>query len=358
MKAPHVAVEYAPSTLRKVLEGMQQPGYRAEQILRQVFARQARDYAAMTDLPAALRAALPDRLPVLSSTVGRRTQSADGTIKLLVRLHDGETVECVMIPEGKRRTVCLSTQVGCPVACIFCASGAAGVKRNLAACEIVEQALHLQDALPAGERVNSVVVMGMGEPFLNYDRLVRALETLHAPWGMGIGMHHITVSTVGVIEKIEAFAGHPLASNLAVSLHAPTDELRSELIPNVAKAPIGDLVQATVAYRRRTGKDVTFEYVLLAGRNDQLRHARALARRVAGTGIKVNLIPLNPIDFAPLTAPPHAQVKAFQAVLEQEGVTCTVRRRRGSEIDAACGQLRLSEMKPAGAPLPGAPDRP
>ena len=231
------------------------------------------------------------------------------------------------------------------MACIFCASGAAAVKRNLAACEIVEQALHLQNALPADERVNSVVVMGMGEPFLNYDRLVRARETLHAPWGMGIGTHHITVSTVGLVDMIEAFAEHPLATHLAVSLHAPDDELRAELIPNVAKASISDLVRAAVSYKRRAGKDVTFEYVLIAGRNDQVRHAHALARRVSGTGIKVNLIPLNKIDFAPLTAPAHTQVRAFQGALEQAGVTCTVRRRRGSEIDAACGQLRLTEMK-------------
>lgn len=344
MKIALSLCELTPRSLRKVLEDLKQPGYRADQILKGFHVRRQRTYAGMTDLPAALRERLAGELQLLTTSVARKSVSTDGTVKLLIKMADGELVECVMIPDGKRRTACLSTQVGCPVGCVFCASGVGGVKRNLTAGEIVEQALHLTDVLPAEERLTHVVVMGMGEPFLNYERLLGAIETLHAPWGFGIGVNRITVSTVGLADKIAAFGEHPLATNLAVSLHAPTDELRLELIPHAPKTEIDTLVQTALNYRRRTGKDVTFEYVLLAGRNDQSRHARALARRLKGSAIKVNLIPLNPIDFAPLSAPTRAQVQAFQGILEQEGVTCTTRRRRGSDVDAACGQLRLTKI--------------
>ncbi len=352
MGIPAAVTDCDRATLRQLLQERGEPGWRSEQILQGIFGRRARGYEAMTDLPAELRSRLAGEIPLLGTRVTRRSDSDDGTVKLLIGLADGETVECVMIPEGKRRTACLSTQVGCPVGCVFCASGLAGVRRNLTAGEIVDQALHLTDLLPAGDRLTHVVVMGMGEPFLNYDRLLAALETLHAKWGLGIGAHRITVSTVGLVDKIEAFAEHPLATNLAVSLHAPDEALRAELIPHVAKTTIDALVGAAVAYRERTRKDVTFEYVLIAGKNDQLAHAGALAGHVRGTGIKVNLIPLNRISFAPLTAPANSQVTAFLAVLEREGVPCTIRRRRGSDVDAACGQLRLESAQHESAVQP------
>lgn len=353
MTVVRAVTDYAPAALRRLLQEREEPGWRAEQILKALYGRRVRSYAGITDLPAALRTRLTDELPLVSSAVAHRSASTDGTVKLLVRLADAETVECVMIPEGARRTACVSTQVGCPVGCVFCASGVAGVRRNLTAGEIVEQALHLTDLLPAGERLTHVVVMGMGEPFLNYDRLLAALEVLHAKWGLGIGTNRITVSTVGLVDKIASFAGHPLATNLAVSLHAPTEELRAELIPHAPKVTIEALARAAAAYRSSTGKDVTFEYVMISGKNDQPTHARMLARRVQGSGIKVNLIPLNRVAHADLAAPARAQVMAFEEALKREGVPCTVRRRRGSDVDAACGQLRLAELGKASAETAG-----
>lgn len=341
--------ELVPPALKKSLKDLGEPTYRADQILRGFFLRRQRRYEGMTDLPAALRARLATELPLMTSRVASSTASADGTTKLLVALADGESVECVLIPDGDRRTACLSTQVGCPIGCVFCASGLDGVKRNLTAGEIVEQAVHLTDLLPAEERLTNLVIMGMGEPFLNYDHLLHALETLHAKWGLGIGTNRITVSTVGHVARIASFAEHPLATNLAVSLHAPDDALRQTLIPHAPPATVAEIVTAAVNYRNATGKDVTFEYVLIADRNDHAGHARALARLIQRTGIKVNLIPLNPIRDVALKAPLASQVKVFQLAVEAEGVTCTVRRRRGSEIAAACGQLRLAHVRAAGA---------
>ncbi|MBI3268093.1 MAG: 23S rRNA (adenine(2503)-C(2))-methyltransferase RlmN [Planctomycetes bacterium] len=323
------------------------PRYRGRQLLHWLHQRRARSYEGMTDFPKALRERLARELPLFSTRVARTHEGRDGTRKLLLALPKGDAVEAVLIPEADRRTVCVSTQVGCPIGCTFCASGLGGLLRNLSPGEIVEQVLHVQDALPAGEKLTNVVVMGMGEPFLNYAALVRALEVLEAEWGLGIGSNRITVSTAGVLDKVARFAREPVATNLALSLHAPNDEVRARLLPRFKKVTIAEIVAAAAAYRGATGKDVTFEYVLLAGVNAAPEHAEELAERVRKIGCKVNLIPWNGVEGIDHQTPSEAEVRRFEAILEERGVPTTCRRRKGDDIAAACGQLRRTHLEEA-----------
>jgi 23S rRNA (adenine2503-C2)-methyltransferase len=296
------------------------------------------------NLPAALRARLAG-MPIRGSRVERADESADGTVKLLLRLADGEAVESVLIPEAERTTLCISTQVGCPVACVFCASGLAGVRRNLSTAEIVEQVLHARDRLPAGRRLTNLVVMGIGEPMLNLDALLPALERIHDPDGIGLGARRITVSTSGYPDRIRRFATTPHAYNLAISLHAADDELRRRLVPT-ARASVAEILAAAREYQRGKGREVTYEVVLLAGVNDRPQDARALIDRLAGQPGTVNLIPWNPVPGIPdLARPSLAAVDAFADRLRRGGVNTTVRRQRGADRQAACGQLRLHAMR-------------
>lgn len=355
--------ELSREEVQELFASMRLPRYRAEQVLAWIYQRGALAFDAMTDLPKGLRERLAREWAVASSRVALVSEAKDGTRKLLIAFADGETVEAVPIPDGERLTLCVSTQVGCPISCAFCASGIGGVKRNLAAHEIVEQVLHATNQqaglasdvaahIDRGERraITNLVFMGMGEPFLNYENVVRALGTITAPWGMGIGTNRITVSTVGRIEQMERFAHEEVATNLAVSLHAPNDEVRQRVIPLLKDVTVDALVAAAVAYRRATGKDVTFEYVLLDGVNDSAEQAAELARRVKGTSCKVNLIPHNRVEEVPFHAPSREACDAFAAVLTAAGVKCTVRRRRGDDVEAACGQLRRRSL-PAGAAI-------
>ncbi|MBI5367239.1 MAG: 23S rRNA (adenine(2503)-C(2))-methyltransferase RlmN [Planctomycetes bacterium] len=321
-----------------------QPRYRAQQILAWVHRRRARTYEGLSDLPAGLRRRLAAEVPLLATTVKAAQDAGDGTRKLLLALPDGDAVEAVLIPEADRRTLCVSTQVGCPVGCIFCASGLGGLVRNLAPDEIVEQVLHAESLLPPAEKLTNLVVMGMGEPFLNYAALIRALEILEADWGVGLGSNRITVSTVGVLDKVARFAAEPVATNLALSLHAPNDVVRRRLLPRFAAVTIAQVIAAAADYRTRTGKDVTFEYVLLAGENCAPEHAEELADRVGGLGCKVNLIPWNGVSGIDLKTPTERDVRRFEEILERRGVPTTCRRRRGDDIAAACGQLRLRHL--------------
>lgn len=323
------------------------PPYRAKQIFRWVHVRGAASYDAMTDLPKGLREALGARLPVRSSRILETHRAGDGTVKLLLGLADGESVECVLIPEGDRRTACISTQVGCGVGCVFCASGAKGVVRNLEAHEIVEQVLWLREAAQGAEeapeaRLTNVVVMGMGEPLHNVASLVRALRLVQDPEGIDLGSRRITVSTSGPTKGFEEFLAAGLRVNLAVSLHAPTDELRRRLVPKGGTGTVAELREMARRWFETTGRDTTFEYVLLGGINDRDADAHALAR-VAGRHRNVNLIPMNPVSFAPeLSAPSRERTDAFAAILGRAGVVVHVRRQRGDDVLAACGQLRLS----------------
>jgi 23S rRNA (adenine2503-C2)-methyltransferase len=315
--------------------------YRADQIRKWIFGKRVADYESMTDLSAGLRKKLAESFAILSSRVARHQTSCDGTEKLLLELSDGENVECVLMREDERRTVCISTQVGCGLGCVFCASGLLGLSRNLSAGEIVEQILHVDRLLPPLERITNVVVMGMGEPLANLANLLKALATLDEKGGLGMGARRITISTVGLPEKMRelAHAGKPY--NLAVSLHAPNDALRNELVPVNQKIGILEVLRAADEFFDQTGRRVTYEYVILGGRNDSVELARELAALLRGRNAHVNLIPMNTVSELPFHDPAAERLRAFVEVLDQSGVTATVRKRKGADIDAACGQLRL-----------------
>ncbi|HXF82759.1 MAG TPA: 23S rRNA (adenine(2503)-C(2))-methyltransferase RlmN [bacterium] len=340
-----------------------EPDYRGRQLARWLYQAGARSFAEMTDLPEGLRARLAEvaRLTVLRPLAAVRADGGD-TVKYLVRLDDGATVETVFMRYADgRRSVCLSTQVGCAMGCTFCATGLAGLTRNLSAAEIVDQVLLVQRE--QGERVTNVVFMGMGEPLANYAATLRALRLLNDPRGLNIGMRHLTVSTVGLVPQIRALARERLALTLAVSLHAPDDALRRTLVPITRRWPIAELLEAAAEYVRVTGRRVSFEYVLLEGVNDApeqaerlgrllAEHARAIAQTPAAAW-HVNLIPWNPVFGMQYRRPARRRVAAFRAALQRCGVPATVRLERGVEIDAACGQLRRTHGLEGGAAVGG-----
>lgn len=326
-----------------------QPRFRAKQIGEWIFQKRALSFDAMTNLPERWRAALGSQAAVLTCSIGREQQSVDCTRKLLVRLHDGRSVETVLIPEGRRRTVCLSTQVGCAMACRFCASGANGLERSLTADEIVGQLLLAQSLLPPRERVSNVVYMGMGEPLANYDAVVKSVRIANADWGFGIGARKITVSTVGLPGPIQRLALENLQVTLAISLHAADDATRRELLPGAGQMPLDDVLAAAHEWWRVTGREVTFEYALLAGVNCSERDAQALADLLAGLRCSINLIPFNAVPDGPFGPPSEEETAAFVQLLEARGLNVHLRKRRGADIDAACGQLRLRDDPPRAA---------
>lgn len=323
--------------------------FRASQIRRWIFGKRVADFEQMHDLPKALRAALAEDFRLFGSEIVRHQVATDRTEKLLLRLDEGSHIECVLMREPDRRTVCLSTQVGCAMGCVFCASGLLGLNRNLSAGEILEQVLRLDRLLGVDERITNVVVMGIGEPLANLKALLPAMETLNEKGAMGLGARRITISTVGLPEKIRELARCGKPFNLAVSLHAPNDELRNRLVPVNARIGLAAILEATDDYFRDTGRRVTFEYVLLGGLNDGVEQARELARLLAGRGAHVNLIPMNAISELPYADPSPARTGAFVDILTESGVAATVRKRKGADIDAACGQLRLTEELDASA---------
>ena len=341
---------HSPEQIAALVTELGHPPYRARQVADWVFKHGATDYAAMTNLPKRFREQLSAVAPVRSSRVSTTHASNDGTVKLLVSLADGQSVECVLIPEGDRATGCISTQVGCGVGCIFCASGADGVVRNLDAAEIVEQVLWLREA--AGGRLTNLVVMGMGEPLHNVEALVHALTLVRHPQGLDMGARSITVSTSGPAKGFEQFLRAGLKVKLAVSLHAAFDGLRKKLVPRGGSGTVRDLAAMARRWFDATGRDVTLEYVLLAGINDRDEDARALAG-LCGPHRNVNLIPMNPVSFAPdLKAPSPARSEAFAQLLRSRGVVVHLRRQRGDDVAAACGQLRLARQ-PGGELAPG-----
>jgi 23S rRNA (adenine2503-C2)-methyltransferase len=261
---------------------------------------------------------------------------------LLLRLQDGELVECVLMRDPDRRTVCISTQVGCAMGCVFCASGLLGVKRNLTPTEIFEQVLVLHRLMKDDEHITNVVVMGIGEPLANYKALMQSLTFLTAEDGFGLGARRITVSTVGLPEKIRELAQSGQQYNLAVSLHAPNDALRTEIVPVNRNIGIQDILQAADDYFEVTGRRISYEYVLMAGINDRPEHAEELAWLLRGRNAHVNLIPMNGVNELIMTAPRDPDTQQFLMILEECGITATVRKRKGADIDAACGQLRLN----------------
>ncbi len=347
--------------LVRLVEERGEPAFRGRQIYGWLYHHRVRDVAAMENLPKALRAALASDFDVRWPEVAERALSRDGTRKYLFRLHDGVTVEAVYIPEDDRRTICISTQAGCPLKCAFCLTGIAGYKRNIDPGEILGQVATVMEEHPVAETHPqrrgddpfpwNIVVMGMGEPLLNYDATVAALRVLMDPDGFGVPPRKLTLSTVGILPALEKLAQEPVRPNLAISLHAPDPGLRRALMPIEQKYPMDAVIDAALRYPVPRGGLVTFEYVLLGGVNDTAAHARELARRLRGRRAKVNLIPLNPAPEIPFKAPSAAAVDAFCATLADAGVTVSVRRSRGLDILAACGQLHLKKGAPAPVPV-------
>jgi len=332
--------EFEPAEIEVLLSELGEAPYRAKQLFAWVQQKGVGSYAEMTNLSKALREKLGARLPVRTTKIAMRHPSDDGTTKLLLGLFDGQSVECVLIPEGDRATGCISTQVGCGVGCIFCASGADGVVRNLTAGELVEQVHHLR--AEAGGRLTNVVVMGMGEPLHNVAALDKALRIIQHPDGIDLGSRRITVSTSGPARGFREFLECGQRVKLAISLHAARNDLRKRLVPRGGTDDVKELRRMAEAWFNKTGRDVTFEYVLIHGINDSDRDAEDLAG-VCGRHFNVNLIPMNPVSFAPaLRAPRRDRTERFAALLEERGVVVHLRRQRGDDVAAACGQLRLS----------------
>ncbi len=334
-----------------------QPAFRAGQLLDWVYRKRVRSFDAMTNLPADLRAFLTGRFSLGTIETVRKLGSHDTTQKFLFRLSDGQLIETVLIPASPalygeasdRRTLCVSTQVGCAYGCKFCASGLDGWKRNLRAGEIVEQILRVEEA--SGETVNNLVFMGMGEPLANYDQLLRAIGIINAAWGVGLGARHITVSTSGLAPQIRQLADQPLQIRLAISLHGATDEVRARIMPVNRKYPLAVLMDACRYYHERKKQKLTFEYILIDGVNDTEEQARALARWADGLEAKVNLIPYNTVEGLAWNRPPLGRQQAFQDILRSQGISATLRREKGHDIDAACGQLRRQTLAVADGPL-------
>jgi len=330
------------SELESLLESVGQPRYRADQVWQWLYKQLATEIQDMTSLPKALRTKLEEVAVLHTPRVLATQESLTGeTSKDLLEMRDGEQVEVVLMRYIERRTVCVSTQVGCAIGCKFCATGQMGFQRNLSSGEIVAQVLHFERRLRAqGRRVTNIVFMGMGEPLLNYDNTLAAIKRLMDPAGLQIGQRRMTLSTVGISTAIRRFSKEKLQVNLAVSLHAATDELRTELMPVDRRHDLDALFAAVQEYINRTNRQVTFEWALIDGVNDTPEQATALAARIAGMLVHVNLIPLNPTDGYPGQPSSEERVAAFTDILDRRHIPYTLRLRRGGDIQAGCGQLR------------------
>ena len=331
--------DQAGEVLRAYMEEIRAPSYRATQVVRRLWVNPARSFDEMTELPAGLRDQLKDRFDLPRLELAIEQKSTDGTRKFLFRLHDKEAIETVAIPDGDRMTICISSQAGCALQCAFCATGAMGFTRNLAVHEIAGQVRELK-LLDDPIRVTNIVFMGMGEPLMNWKAVDPVLTILNDPLGLGIGARHITVSTVGVLPGIVALGERAEQFRLAISIHAPTDALRRELMPINVKYPLADVIAAAKVFDRR----VTFEYVMLGGVNDAVEHALELGRLARECKACVNLIPLHPggtRGFSPATP---ERMRAFVKELKRQNVEVAVRKSRGMDIAAACGQLRVERL--------------
>ena len=324
------------------LKALGEPAFRAKQIYRWMH-RGVRDFSEMTDISRSLRERLTAEYTLVSPTVARRLQSQkDGTIKYLWRLMDGNCVESVLMRYHYGNTICISSEVGCRMGCAFCASTRGGLVRRLEPSEMLDQVLFSQ--LDSGLPISHIVLMGIGEPLDNFDEVMRFLENITSPEGVNIGMRNISLSTCGLVPKIDMLAEKKLQLTLSVSLHAPNNQIRSSMMPVNDAYPVEQLIQTVRRYQDTTGRRVSFEYSMVRGVNDSDACAKQLADLIRGMGAHVNLIPINPVDGSPYSATDAANVRRFQQKLESLGVNATVRRRLGSEISAACGQLRRDEM--------------
>ena len=329
------------SELQTALKG--QPAFRSKQVYTWLH-RGVRSFDEMTDLPKALREALAERyLLTVPEVVRCQVSALDGTVKYLWRLSDGNCVETVLMKYHHGNTVCISSEVGCPMGCAFCASTIGGLVRRLSAGEMLDEVLFTE--LDSGEPVSNIVLMGIGEPLDNYDNVCRFLELVNSGEGMNVGMRHISLSTCGIVPKILELAESRLQLTLSVSLHAPDDETRSRIMPVNRRWPVDELLAACREYYAKTNRRISFEYAMIRDVNDSPETARLLLKKLKGLPAHVNLIPLNNVEESPLKPSERGTVLRFQKILEDQGVACTIRRTLGGDIDASCGQLRRKYQK-------------
>lgn len=345
---PHL-LDWSLEQLIQWLSVQGYPKFRAAQIHRWIFERRATDFASMSDLPKGLRLQLEEGFRLWTSSVTVHQQASDGTEKLLLTLFDQGQIECVLLREENRRSICVSSQVGCAMGCVFCASGLDGVQRNLTRGEILEQMLRLQRLLPENERLSHIVMMGMGEPLANLDSVLPALELAKDPNGFGISPRRITISTVGIPASIDRLAKYSTPFHLAISLHAPSDQLRNRLVPVNRKIGVEPILQAADRYFHATGRRITFEYVLLAGVNDAPQQAEQLVALLQDRISMLNVIPYNPVQGLPYQTPDPQAIHKFRTILLEGGINVMFRQRKGDGIDAACGQLRRNRPGVAAA---------
>lgn len=336
------ALEYLPD-VQKFLEERGEPSYRLKQVYSALTTSLVRDWDEATSLPKGLREALATEISAATLTLERTFEATDGTRKYLFYTHDGHAIETVMIPEKGRHTVCISTQIGCPMGCTFCATGLLGIKRNLKAREIAEQVfVAARDVAP--ERISNVVVMGMGEPFLNYSEMILALKVLNDGDGFGLAARHIAASTSGLVDKIRRYADEPEQFHLAISLHTPFEEQRKEIMPVASRHPIPELMSAAHYYIEKTNRKLFFEYTLLADVNDTDEHVEALAKVLDHPLYHLNLLRFNWTDTG-YAATSKKRAKDFLNYAKDLGLSATLRPSRGNDIDAACGQLAAKDLR-------------
>ena len=335
--------------LKAWLQERGHPPYRASQITGGVLQRRATDFQQLSELPKSLRADLADSFEILQASIVKRQQADDGTEKLLLQLADGNRIECVLLRDGPRRSICISSQVGCAMGCVFCASGLDGVERNLTTGEIIEQIAQLQLLLPIDERLSHIVMMGMGEPLANLDRVLPALAIAKdSKLGFGISPRRITISSVGIPKAIRRLAAENQPYQLALSLHAANDQLRTQIVPVNKNIGIDAILEASEEYFEATHRRLTFEYVLLGGINDRESDADELVRLLRGKIAMLNVIPYNPVAGLPYQTPRSQAIHRFREILIDGGINVMFRQRKGDAIQAACGQLR---RKPDEQPL-------
>lgn len=326
--------------LEPVLKGWKQEAFRAQQIFSWIYKKGVKDFEGMSDLPSDLRKRLKEDFYLLGLNLIKSIRSVDGTEKFLFTLRDGNLIEAVTIPTEKRITGCISTQVGCKFSCSFCASGLSGFKRNLATGEMLGEALYLKD-YSKNKKLTHLVFMGIGEPLDNYDNVIKAIRIINSPEGLNIGARRITISTCGIIPGIKRLSDEGLQIELSVSLHAADDKTRAEIMPINKKYPIKDLIKTCREYVGKTNRQITLEYILIKGINSDLQNALNLSKILKGLNCKVNLIPANTLKDCKVEPPKQAEIFSFRDYLRRQGINATLRRPRGEDIEAACGQLRL-----------------
>ncbi|MDD4939917.1 MAG: 23S rRNA (adenine(2503)-C(2))-methyltransferase RlmN [Candidatus Omnitrophica bacterium] len=333
-----------PRELERVLSGWREPAFRAAQVFLWIYKKGAVDFEAMSNLPSGLRQRLKENFRVLSSKLVKRLKSSDGTEKFLFGLEDKNYIEAVIIPAKGRITGCVSTQAGCKFCCRFCASGVSGFRRNLTAREIIEEILYLRNN-SSGKKLSHLVFMGTGEPLDNYDNVLKAIRFVNSPDTFNIGARKITISTSGVIPGIKKLAREGLQIELSVSLHAADEKTRSTIMPVNKIYPLKDLIAACREYIGKTNRQVTFEYILIKDMNSGLKNAQKLSKILTGMNCKVNIIPCNVIEELEVYPPEKKEILSFKDHLSRSGINVTLRRPRGADIEAACGQLRMRYEK-------------